>query len=46
MNAYTEIWEHKVLYKYQALLLPVYNGKKAVLKENQQWIQSWGIFKN
>lgn len=45
MNAYTEIWEYKVLYKYQALLLSVYNGKKQSWKKTNNEFKAEGFLK-
>lgn len=43
MNAYTEIWEYKVLYKYQVLLLPVYNGRTQSWKETSSEVKAEGL---
>lgn len=43
MNAYTEIWEYKVLYKYQALLFPFYNGWMQFWKETNNEFKAEGL---
>lgn len=43
MNACTEIWENKVLYKYQALLLPVYNARTQSWKETNNEFKAEGL---
>lgn len=43
MNACTGIWEYKVFYKYQALLLPLYNGRMQSWKETNNGFKAEGL---
>lgn len=43
MNACTEIWEYEVLYKYQALLLPDYNGRMQSWKKTNDEFKAEGL---